>query len=330
MTVDLRLTRRHFTRNAAALALGTALPGSAFADTYPNKPVRVLVPFGAGGIADITVRIVAERLGDKLGQRFVIENQPGPGGINAARATLQGGNDGHSLALFSNGTAVAAGLFKNLRFDPVKEFAPISALGYFDFVFATGGESRFQTLEDLLKEARAKPGALNVGTIAIGSTQNLSAELFKSSANIDFRIIPYRGTPDVILAALRGDVDLIVDSYASMKANFEDKKLRALATSSITRSVSLPNVRTVAEAGVPGFDVTSWNALFAPAGTPQPVIDLLNKSILEALALPETKKLLLDLGIEAKGSTPAELGEKLKSDIVKWTAIIDKAGIEKQ
>ena len=139
MNVDLRLTRRHFTRNAAALALGTALPGSAFADTYPNKPVRVLVPFGAGGIADITVRIVAERLGDKLGQRFVIENQPGPGGINAARATLQGGNDGHSLALFSNGTAVASGLFKNLRFDPVKEFAPISALGYFDFVFATGG-----------------------------------------------------------------------------------------------------------------------------------------------------------------------------------------------
>ena len=323
-------SRRSFLNGAAALSLGASLPLPALAQAYPSKPVRILVPFGAGGIADITVRIVAERLGDKLGQRFVIENQPSAGGINAARAALQGGPDGYSLALFSNGTAVAAGLFKTLRYDPVKEFAPVSALGYFDFVFATGGESRFKTMGELLAEARAKPGVLNIGTIATGSTQNLSGELFKSSANIDARIVPYRTTPDVILAAMRGDVDLIVDSYASMKANLEDNKLRALGTSSINRSVALPNVPTVAEGGVPGFDVTSWNAIFAPAGTPQPVIDTLNKGILEVLALPETKKLLLDLGIEAKGSTPAELGDKLKADIVKWTAIIDKSGIEKQ
>ena len=323
-------SRRSFLNGVAALSLGAGLPLPALAQAYPSKPVRILVPFGAGGIADITVRIVAERLGDKLGQRFVIENQPGPGGINAARAALQGGADGYSLALFSNGTAVASGLFKNLRYDPVKEFAPVSALGYFEFIFATGGESRFKTMGELLAEARAKPGVLNIGTIASGSTQNLSGELFKSSANIDARIVPYRTTPDVILAAMRGDVDLIVDSYASMKANLEDNKLRALGASSITRSVALPNLPTVAEGGVPGFDVTSWNAIFAPAGTPQPIIDTLNKGILEVLAMPETKKLLLDLGIEAKGSTPAELGDKLKADIVKWSAIIDKSGIEKQ
>jgi tripartite-type tricarboxylate transporter receptor subunit TctC len=323
-------SRRSFLNGAAALSLGASLPLPAMAQTYPSKPVRILVPFGAGGIADITVRIVAERLGEKLGQSFVIDNQPGPGGINAARAALQGGADGYSLALFSNGTAVASGLFKNLRYDPVKEFAPVSALGYFDFVFATGGESRFKTLGELLAEARAKPGVLNIGTIAIGSTQNLSGELFKSSANIDARIVPYRTTPDAILATLRGDLDLVVDSYASMKANLQDGKLRALGTSSITRSVSIPDVPTVAEAGVPGFDVTSWNAIFAPAGTPQAIIDTLNKAILEVLALPDTKKLLLDLGIEAKGSTPAELGDKLKADMVKWTAIIEKSGIEKQ
>ena len=323
-------SRRSFLNGAAALSLGASLPLPALAQAYPSKPVRILVPFGAGGIADITVRIVAERLGDKLGQRFVIENQPSAGGINAARAALQGGPDGYSLALFSNGTAVAAGLFKTLRSDPVKEFAPVSALGYFDFVFATGGESRFKTMGALLAEASAKPGVLNIGTIATGSTQNLSGELFKSSANIDARIVPFRTTPDVILAALRGDVDLIVDSYASMKSNLEDGKLRALGTSSINRSVALPNVPTVAEGGVPGFDVTSWNAIFAPAGTPEPVIATLNKAILEVLAMPETKKQLLDLGIEAKGSTPTELGDKLKADIVKWTAIIDKSGIEKQ
>ena len=323
-------SRRSFLNGAAALALGASLPLPALAQAWPSKPVRILVPFGAGGIADITVRIVAERLGEKLGQRFVIENQPSAGGINAARAAIQGGPDGYSLALFSNGTAVAAGLFKTLRYDPVKEFAPVSALGYFDFIFATGGESRFKTMGELLAEARARPGVLNIGTIASGSTQNLSGELFKSSANIDARIVPYRTTPDVILAAMRGDVDLIVDSYASMKSNLEDGKLRALGASSIKRSVAMPDLPTVAEGGVPGFDVTSWNAIFAPAGTPQPIIDALNKGILEVLAMPETKKQLLDLGIEAKGSTPAELGDKLKADIVKWTAIIDKSGIEKQ
>lgn len=323
------LSRRSFT--GAALAAATGLPSLSLAQaSWPTKPARVLVPFGAGGIADITVRIVAERLGDKLGQRFVIENQPGPGGINAARATLSGGNDGYSIALFSNGTAVAAGLFKQLRYDPVKEFMPVSTLGYFDFVFATGGESRFKTMQELLSEARAKPGTLNIGTIATGSTQNLSAELFKTTANIDAKIVPFRNTPDVILAVMRGDVDLAVDSYASMKSNLEDGKLRALGTSGEKRSLVLPNIPTVAEAGLPGYDVTSWNAFFVPTGTPQEVINILNKATLDVLAIPETKKQMLDLGIEAKGSTPAELGKKLSDDITKWSNIITKANIEKQ
>jgi len=328
MTANNRLSRRHFT--AGALALASGLPATAFAQSWPTKPARILVPFGAGGIADITVRIVAERLGDKLGQRFVIENQPGPGGINAARSTLAGGNDGYTIALFSNGTAVAAGLFKDLRYDPVKQFMPVSTLGYFDFVFATSGESRFKTMQDLLKEARAKPGSLNIGTIATGSTQNLSAELFKTTANIDAKIVPFRNTPDVILAVMRGDVDLAIDSYASMKSNLEDGKLRALGTSGEKRSLVLPNVPTVAEAGLPGYDVTSWNAFFVPAGTPQSVIDILNKAVLDVLAIAETKKQMLDLGIEAKGATPAELAKKLNDDITKWSNIITKANIEKQ
>ena len=326
------LDRRSLLASGLGLATAVALPIPTVLaqQAYPKSPVKITVPFGAGGIGDITIRVVAERLSAKLGQSFVVENMPGPGGINAARAAFQGGTDGNTLALFSNGTAISVGLFKQLRFDPVKEFLPISALGYFDFVFATGGESRFKTLEDLLKEARAKPGVLNVGTIAIGSTQNLSAELFKSSANIDFRIVPFRNTPDIIIAAMRGDVDLVVDSFASMRANFDDGKLRPLATSSAKRSQSLPKVPTVAEAGVPGYDVTSWNALFAPAGTSPEIIAILNKAITEVLATDETKARLLDLGIEAKSSTPQEIADRLKSDIAKWSAIIDKAGIEKQ
>ncbi len=325
------LDRRSLLAGGLGLTAATTLHiPQAFAQAYPKGPVKITVPFGAGGIGDITIRVVAERLSARLGQSFVVENMPGPGGINAARAAIQGGTDGYTLALFSNGTAISVGLFKQLRFDPVKEFVPISALGYFDFVFATSGESRFKSLEDLLKEARAKPGALNVGTIAIGSTQNLSAELFKSLANIDFRIVPFRNTPDIVLAALRGDVDLIIDSYASMRANFDDGKLRPLATSSAQRSQSLPKVPTVAEAGVPGYDVISWNALFAPAGTSPEIIATLSKAITEILATEETKARLLDLGIEAKSSTPQELTDRLKADIAKWSGIIDKAGIEKQ
>jgi tripartite-type tricarboxylate transporter receptor subunit TctC len=331
--LDRRSVLRGGLGMAASVAAGSVLPGTAAlaqAPAYPTKPVKISVPFGAGGIGDITVRIVAERLTAKLGQNFVIENMPGPGGIAAARSALQGGPDGYSLALFSNGTAISVGMFKALRFDPVKEFAPISSLGYFDFVFATGGDNKFKTLGDLLQAARAKPGDLNVGTIAIGSTQHLSAELFKTSANLDFRIVPYRNTPDITLAALRGDVDLVIDSFASMRSQFEEGKLRPLATSSAQRSLSQPNVPTVSEAGVPGYDVTSWNALFAPLGTPQPIIDTLNKAIAEVLAAPETKAKLLDLGIEAKASTPQEIHARLQADITKWSAIIDKAGIEKQ
>ncbi len=302
----------------------------AAAQSYPTRPVKITVPFAAGGIADITTRITAERLSAKFGQQFVVENMQSAGGINAARGALSGGADGYTLTLFTNGTAISTGLFKNLRYDPVKEFTPISGIGQFDFVFATGGDSRFKTLGDVLKESRGKPGSLNIGTVAIGSTQHLSAELFRTLANIDIRFIPYRTTGDVLLAAMRGDIAIAVDPYATMKSNIEDGKLRALATSSIQTSPFLPNVPSVAAAGVPGFDVPSWNALFAPVGTPPQIIEAINKAMVEILADPDTKKRFFDVGIEAKSTTPTEIGAKLKSEIDRWTGIIEKAGIEKQ
>lgn len=310
---------------AAPLAGAPALAQSA----YPTRPVRVLVPFGAGGVADITARIIADRLGDKLGQRFVIENQPGPGGINAARSTLAGGNDGHTLALFSNGTAVSVNLFKDLRFDPVKDFTPISTLGFFDFILATNAGSRYQTLKDFIDYGKAHPGDMNVGTVVAGSTQNLSAELLKTATGLDFRIVPFRNTPDLMISLTRGDVDLMIDSYASLKSLLEDKKLRALASSGPARSAVTPDLPTAQEAGVPGYDVTSWNALFAPAGTPPDVIAKLQKTLVEILAEDEVKKKLLDLGIEARATTGADLTKRLNDDIAKWGAVIEKAGIQK-
>ncbi len=267
--IDNRITRRQFSNALAAAAAAGTYPGSASAQqTYPSRPVRFVLPFGAAGVADITSRIAAEKLGDKLGQRFVVENQPGPGGIAAARAVLSQAADGYTIGLVTNGTSISAAIYKTLPFDPVKDFACISTIGAFDLFFATNAESEFKTLPDFIKAAREQPGKLNVGTINVGGTQNLAAELLKSLAGVNFQIIPYRGTPDVIVALLRNDVQLLVEFYAPIKSTLADNKIRAVAGSGTQRSPFLPDVPTAAEAGVPGYEVTSWNGVFAPVGTP--------------------------------------------------------------
>jgi tripartite-type tricarboxylate transporter receptor subunit TctC len=311
----------------AALAFATA---SASAQSYPTRPVRVILPFGAGGVADVTARILADRLGDKVGQRFVIENMPGAGGISAARAVLSAPADGYTIALLSNGTAVSVGLFKSLPFDPMKDFLPISSLGYFDFVVATAADSPFKSMADVVKYAKDNPGKLNVGTINVGSTQNLSAELLKSAAGIQFQIIPYRGSPEVLIAALRNDANIMIDNYSAMKSNLLDGRLRALASTGEAKSIVLKDIPTVQEAGVKDYDVVSWNAFFAPKGTPAEVIDRLNGALKEVLAMPDIKERLLELGIEAKASTPKEIQDRLASDIVKWNKVIEAAGVPKQ
>jgi putative tricarboxylic transport membrane protein len=297
---------------------------------YPDKPVRIVLPFAAGGVADITARIVAEKLSDRLGQRFYVENQPGAGGIAAARTVISSPPDGQTLALLSNGTAVSVSLFKKLPFDPLKDFEPISSLGYFDFIFATAADSEFRTLGDFIAAAKAKPGALNVGTINVGSTQNLSAELFKTAAGIDFTIVPYRATPDIQVSLLQNNVSLLIDSYSAIKGNLADRKFRALASSGPARSESTPDIATVQEGGVASYDVVSWNALFAPAGTPEAIVTTLNSALRDILTDADVKKRLIELGIEAKASTPHEISARLKSDIEKWQTVIEKAGIQKQ
>ena len=331
--VDPALRRVLSAISLAVLALCAlaASPQQARAETsYPDKAVRIVLPFAAGGVADITARIVAEKLGDKLGQRFYVENQAGAGGIAAARTVISSAPDGYTLALLSNGTAVSVSLFKKLPFDPLRDFEPISSLGFFDFVFATGAGSEFRTLAEFIAAAKARPGALNVGTINIGSTQNLSAELFKTAAAIDFTIIPYRATPEIQVALLQGDIALMIDSYSSMKGNLADNKFRALASSGPVRSESTPDVATVRESGVADYDVVSWNALFAPAGTPAEIVNKLDGALRDILADVEVKKRLIELGIEAKASTPQEISARLTSDIDKWQKVIEKAGIQKQ
>ena len=328
---DSHLTRRHVSRGLAASAVAAGmLPIRARAQQhYPNRPVRFVLPFAAAGVADITARLAAEKLGDKLGQRFVVENQPGPGGIAAARAVLSQAADGYTIGLVTNGTAISAAIYKALPFDPVKEFDTISTIGAFDLVFATNAESGFKTLEEFIKAAQAQPGALNC-TINVGGTQNLAAELLRASAGLKFQIIPYRGTPDVIVAVMRNDVQLMVDFYAPMKSTLQDNKIRAVATTGKQRSPFFSGVPTVADAGVPGYEVVSWNGVFSPRGTPAEIINLLNGAVHDIVAIPEVKQRYAELGIEAKASTPEELKARLVADIGKWAAVIERAGIPKQ
>ncbi|WP_182084397.1 tripartite tricarboxylate transporter substrate-binding protein [Aureimonas sp. ME7] len=328
------MTRRGMIRLMGGAALGALAPllqpDAAIAqDAYPNAPVTIVLPFGPGGIADITARIVAEGLTRKLGQQFLVQNQPGAGGSTAARIVLSAPADGYTLAFFTNGTSISVPLFAQLPFDPVQEFVPVSSLAYFDFVFATRKGGLYDSMEALLAASRAEPGVLNVGTVNVGSSQNLAAELFRTTSGIEFTVVPYRATPDLLVGLLGEEVDLIIDSEAALKSALDDGQALAVASSGPKRSTVLPDVPTAAEAGVAGFDVTSWNAIFAPAGTPEPVVTQLNTAVNEILADPATIQRFRELGVEARGSTPQAIGERMQADIVKWGAVIEKAGIPK-
>ena len=324
-------SRRVFCRTLALAPLAAiASPGLARAQAaYPTKPVRFILPFGAGGVADVTSRLVADKLGDRLGQRFVVENMPGAGGIAAARAALAGGSDGYTVALITNGTSISVPLFKSLPFDPVKDFVPISSIGTFDCLFIVNAGSPYKTLADWVKAARDKPGTLNIGTITAGSTQHLTAELFKSSADLNFVIVPSKTSGEAVVSLLRNDVHMVIDFYAALRGTVVDGKARALAWSGPTPSPAIPEIPAAAQT-VSGFEVVSWNAMYAPAGTPQPVLDTLNKALREVLADPALKKRALEMGIDLKPSTPAEAQARLTGDIKKWGAVIEKAGIQKQ
>jgi tripartite-type tricarboxylate transporter receptor subunit TctC len=312
---------------AALLALS---PLAAAQAKYPDKPIRLILPFGPGGVADVTARIVADKLSQKLGEQVVIENMPGPGGINAARTVVRAPADGYTLGLLSNGTAISVDMFEHLPFDPLKQFAMVSEIGSFDLVLAVSAQSKYKTLQDLIAAAKANPGKLNLGTIAVGSTQNLGAELFKSMSGTNMVIVPYKNSPDIVVALLRGDVDATLEFTPAVEGQVKDGKLRILASSGLKRSPFLKEVPTVAESGVPGYDVSSWNGVFAPKGTPKDVIDTLNKAIGEVVAMPDVKAKFATLGVVAEASTPDELMARMKADIAKWDAVIKKAGIPKK
>ncbi len=312
------------------LALLLVVPGICLSQSYPTKTVRIVLPFGPGGIADITTRTIAPKLSDSLGQQVIVENMPGAGGIRAAETVARAEPDGHTLLLLTNGNAVSQALFKSLPYDPVNDFAMISTVGFFSMVIVTGEKSQAKTLQEMIAIAKANPGKLNIGTITPGGTQHLAGELFRSTAGIDALVVPHKTTGEVIIAARNGNVDLAVDFVAPLLSSIRSGALRALAVTAGKRFPGLPDVPTVIEAGVAGYDVSSWNALAAPAKTPRAVVDRVHRELAKALAHPDVQKRFTELGVDGRASTPAELREFFISESRRWARVVEAAKIPKQ
>ncbi|HZC57179.1 MAG TPA: tripartite tricarboxylate transporter substrate-binding protein [Xanthobacteraceae bacterium] len=317
---------------ATALAvLAAALPRPAYSDSdYPTRPVTLIVPYAAGGVADVGMRIIGDKLSSKLGQQFVVENRPGAGGVVAAQAGASAAPDGYTLMMTGNNTAVAAALFKSLPYNVLTDFASVSTAAFFNLLIVTRSGSPLKSVHDIIAAARANPGKLNIGTITPGSTQNLAADLFISTAGINAAIVPFRASPDMAGAVMRGDVDVAFEFYAAINGLLADNKLTALASTGPERSAYLPEVPTVIESGLNGFDVLSWNGLSVPAATPLGVIATLNRAMKDVIPTPDVQDRAKQMGMAMRWSAPEDMTARMKADIAKWGAVIEKAGIAKQ
>jgi len=309
---------------------GVLCAGGAQAQGYPDRPVRLVLAFAPGGLADVTFRVVGEKLADLLGKPVLIENTPGAGGIAAAAAVTRGKPDGHALLAVTNGTAISKALFKALPYDPLKDFTPISFAAYFDMIVLAKADGPYRSLAELLKVARSNPGKLNIGTINPGSTQNLSAELFKSLAGINITIVPFKTTPEVFAAVMSSQIDAVFEAYTAARPLVDGGRLAVLGNTAPKRAGYLPSVPSIQETGVPGYEVVGWNALAAPTGTPQEVVMQLNRHMNTIVVMPDVKKRLFDLGADAYAGTPEELRVRFAADIVKWSEVIKRAGIPLQ
>jgi len=319
-----------FVSAIAAIFLAASPRLAVAQNDYPNRPISLIVPYAAGGVADVAMRMLGDKLSTRLGQQFVIENRPGAGGIVAAQAAASAPGDGYSLLMTGNNTAIAAALFKSLPYNVLTDFASISTAAFFDLLVVTRAGSPLHSVKDVIAAARANPGKLNIGTINPGSTQNLAAELFISTAAIKAAIVPFRTSPDMAGALLRGDIDVAFEFYAAVHGLLADNKLVALASAGSSRTAYLPQVPTVIEDGLKDYEVTSWNGLSAPAATPARIIATLNQAVKEVIPSSDIQTRSPEMGMAMRWSAPEEMTARMKADMSKWSAVIEKAGIAKR
>ncbi len=315
--------------NAAALSL-IALCATAQAQTFPSKPIRFMLPQAPGGVADITARLVAQKMSESLGQQVIVDNRPSAGAIVAAEAAAKSLPDGYTLFLTGSGTAAAVSLMKSLPYNLLRDFAQVSTMGYFDLVLLTSMDAKYKSVADVIAYAKSNPGKLTVGSINIGSTQNLAAELFRAMAGVDAHTVPYKATPAMVTAVRSGELQVGFEILAPVYSQIKSGSIKALAMASAERFAGLPDVPTISESGIPGYVASSWNGVSVPSKTPRAVIDRLNKAIVAAVSSPDVAQKLQAVGITARASTPEDMRKLLTSDIEKWRNVVVSAHIEPQ
>jgi tripartite-type tricarboxylate transporter receptor subunit TctC len=312
---------------AAAMAL---VPAGARAEDWPTRPIHVIVGAGPGGGTDIVTRIIGQPLSELLGQPVVVENKQGPANLLAAGALVKAAKDGYTAYMINNSHGIVGALYKNLPFDPVNDFAFVGFTGVAGLALVTRKDFPASNVKELIAAAKAQPGKLNFASVGNGTTQHFSGELFRQLAGIDVKHIPYRSSPAAITGLLAGEVDFTFELVQAVLGQIRAGELKPLAVTSPVHDPALPDLPTVAESGLPSFQVMSWYGLTFPAGTPEPIIAKMNQALHDVLARAEIRAQLVKVGATAKTSTPEELRQHVINEIAKWNEVREKAGIEKR
>jgi tripartite-type tricarboxylate transporter receptor subunit TctC len=300
------------------------------AQEWPQKPIRIVVGFGAGGGTDIAARIIAEPLSKAFGQPVVVENRVGAGGTTAAEMVARSPKDGYTALMMSNAHAVSAAMYSTLHYDPVADFQMVSMVGTAGLVLVTAPDFPAKDLRGVLAQVKANPGKLNFGSPGVGTTQHFAAEYMKQLAGLDIQHVPYRSTPAAVTGLIANEVQLVIELIQTVQGQVQAGTLRAIAVTSPERFATVPDIPTFAESGLPGYDVTSWYGLSLPAGTPSAIADKVNKALRDALASGAVRTQILKVGALVRSSTPDELKAHIADEIIKWRAVRDKAGIQPQ
>ena len=312
---------------ATLITAGAALPS--YADEWPSKPIRWVVPFPPGGAMDAIARSLGEKASKSLGQPFVIENKPGAGGNIGADFVAKSPGDGYTMMITSIGMATNKFMYARLSYDPVKDFAPVSLLAVVPNVLVTNAtQPHVRTVADVIANAKAQPGTLTYASAGNGTSIHLAGEVFASIAKVDMLHVPYKGSGPAVTDLLGGQVNYMFDSITSAKPHIQSGKLRAIGLTTAKRSSTLPNVPTLAEAGLLGYEVSPWFAVFVPASTPKPVIAKLNAALLDAMKQADIKVKFDSIGAEPIGSTPDELGAHLNRELNRWSKLIAERNIK--
>ena len=311
---------------SAALMLSAAF--TAAAADYPSKTIKWVVPFPPGGAMDVMARTLGDKLSKSMQTPVVIENRAGAGGIIGSTIVAKSEPDGHTMMIVSIGHAVNPSLYSKLSYDPIKDFEPVSLVGIVPNILVVNPSVKATSVKDLIALAKAEPGKLSYASAGTGTTIHLAAELFSSMADVDIMHVPYKGSSPAVTDLIGGQVNMMFDSLSSAKPYIDSGKVKALAVTTSKRSSLFPNVPTMAEAGIKGYELSGWYAVFVPAKTPKPIVDRLNSELRKALQQPDVRQRFAGIGAEVVGSSPAELGQYLKSETARWSKVVQDRNIK--